>query len=195
MTRLFGQKKDKTTIAELEEYYANQDQKKTKTGKAWLMAFLSILITVAIIVGLFFGGRWLYRAITDNSSDTATTTETNTDGGIVVELPNFDGDVVGQGNPANSGTNENATNTDSGNTSSNSPANTESTESGGVVSDQAASTSVSNAGNVAGTTNTTNIGGEAPIPNTGAGDFIIVIPFVTAIVGYYISRRHYSRHN
>lgn len=175
MTRLFGKNKDKTTIAELEEYYANQDQNKTNTAKAWLMAFISILITVVVVVALFYAGRWVYRAITDDSSETATTTQSD---GAGVDLPTFDSDITGQGNQSGDSANNSAI---------------ESTpESGGVVSDQAASTSVSNAGNVSGISNT---GGDEAIPNTGASDFIIVIPFVAAIAGYYISRRHYSKQN
>jgi cytoskeletal protein RodZ len=192
MTRLFGHKKDKTTIAELEEYYANQDQKKTKTGKAWFMAFLSILLTVAIVLALFFAGRWLYRTITNDSSDNSATTSENTNGGEQVDLPTFDGDVVGQGNQPGENTDSSGSDSTSG---SSSTSNTEgNTENAGVVSDEAASTSESNAERVAGTNNAGGIGGE-PIPNTGAGDFLIVIPFVTAIAGYYISRKHYSKQN
>jgi cytoskeletal protein RodZ len=187
MTRLFGQRKDKTTIAELEEYYANQDQKKTKTGRAWFMALLSILLAVAIVLALFFAGRWLYRAITDDSSDNSATTSENTNSGEQVDLPTFDGDVVGQGNQPS----ENTGSSDSGSTSgSSNSSNTE--ENAGVVSDEAASTSESNADRVAGINNAGGTGGE-PIPNTGAGDLLIVIPFVTAVAGYYISRKHYSK--
>ena len=183
MTRLFGNKKDKTTIAELEEYYANQDQKKTRTWKAWLMAILSIIITIAIIVALFFGGRWLYRTLTDDSSDSATTTQGGSNG--EVNLPAIDGDIVGQGNQTNGN--------DAENSNSNSNSNSTPTpESGGVVTDEAATTSEASVGSVSGSTNT---GGDEPLPDTGAGELLIVIPFVTAIAGYYISRRNYSKQN
>ena len=179
MTRLFGHKKDKTTIAELEEYYANQDQNKSRSGRAWLMAFLSILITIVVIVALFYAGRWAYRAITDDSSNNPTTTTESANNGNEIDLPTFDGDVVGQGNS----TNEGSSNSESGATT-----NVDgSAENEGVVSDQAVSTSESNADRVV------NTGGDEPIPNTGAGDILIIVPFVTAVAGYYISRKHYAK--
>lgn len=189
MTRLFGHKKDKTTIAELEEYYANQNQNRTKSGKAWLMAILTILITIIVIVALFYAGRWAYRAITDDSSNNPETTSESTNNGNNIDLPTFDGDIVGQGNPAND---DSASSVAEG-SESESTTNTEgSVENDGVVTDEAASTSESNVDRVE---NTVSVGGEEPIPNTGAGDFLITIPFVTAVAGYYISRRHFTNQN
>lgn len=68
----FGKKTTTTNIPELQEYYA---AKRTEsTGVAWLLAVISLLVTVVILVGLFFGGRWLYRVIKDKKTDTKKTT-------------------------------------------------------------------------------------------------------------------------
>ncbi len=68
-------KKDKTTatnIPELQEYYANQ--KTESSGKAWLLAIGSLLVTVVVLVGLFFGGRWGYRKATKKNDKTTVAT-------------------------------------------------------------------------------------------------------------------------
>ncbi len=166
MSRLF-KRNNKTTIAELEEYYANQENRKTRTGKAWLMAFVSLFITLAVIALLFFGGRWLYRTLTDNDSKTTTTSDaTNNDG---IDLPTLDGDVVGRGNKS-----------DSDNSAD------DATENAGVVSDEAASTSTPNTDRVT----ETGSDSESEIPNTGAGEVLLALPVVLAITGYLVSRRH-----
>lgn len=67
---LFKKNKQTTTaIPELQEYYASKN--KENAGRAWLLAFGSLLLTSAVIVGLFLGGRWLYRTVT--KEDTPTT--------------------------------------------------------------------------------------------------------------------------
>lgn len=71
---IFRRRKNQT-ISELEDYYANRNN---RTGMAWLMAFVSLLITVAVCAALFFGGRWVYRSLTNDENaevSVATTTE------------------------------------------------------------------------------------------------------------------------
>ncbi len=181
MTRLFGKKDDKTTIAELEEYYSNQNQKKNRTGTAWLMAIFSILITVAVIVLLFLAGRWVYRAVTDNNENDITTSESS---GIDIDLPNFGGDVVGQGNSSSDSNSESSDSSPSENT--------------GTVSDSAASTSESNADRVAENNNDstqTTLNTNDTITNTGPGEVLLVVPVATAVAGYLFSRRRQIKTN
>lgn len=165
MSRLF-KRNNKTTIAELEEYYANQNRRKAHAGKAWLMAFVSLFITLAVIAMLFFGGRWLYRTLTDNDSNSTPSSEIVSDDGI--DLPTFDGDIAGQGNQ-----NESDDST------------TESSKNTGVVSDEAATTSIPNTDRV------TEAGADSDseIPNTGAGEVLIALPLALAIAGYFVSRK------
>lgn len=177
MTRLFN-RKDKTTIAELEEYYSSTG-KKNRSGMAWLMAFLSLALTIIIIVAIFLLGRWIYRAVTDDNSST-TISENE---GESIELPNFDGDIVGQGNQNSSSETETGTATEP--------------ETEGVVSDEAASITVDDNqntdSNVSGTSTSTpnSVGGEgSDIPNTGAEELVILIPIATGVAGYFISRKY-----
>lgn len=109
-------RKDKTTIAELEDYYANQKGAR-RPVMAWVMALLSLLVTIIIIVGLFYAGRWLYQTIADGGQEPTTTTDTT--GNNDVDLPTFDGALPARPN-------NNNTDTD--------------TEERGVVSDRAATT-------------------------------------------------------
>jgi hypothetical protein len=174
MAALF-KRKDQTTIAELEEYYSNQ--KSRRTGRAWLMAILSLLITIAVIVALFFGVRWLYRTLT-NDEVTVVTTASNEG-----REPAF-GDI--------------RTEEDAG----------EGTDSAqqGVVSDEAAVTDrasdTDNTGAVAGSTtdsnatsrnnsSTSNTSATNDIPNTGAGDVLLVLPVIFAVAGYALSRKRF----
>jgi hypothetical protein len=173
MTRLF-KRNDKTTIAELEEYYSSNN-KKNRGWMAWLMAFLSVALTIIILVCLFYLGRWVYRAITDDDTDNTTVSESADDS---IELPNFDGDVVGQGNQ------DGATNSDS-----------TSTETGGVVTDEAASITVddsqdSNQSTDDSSNSDNSVAGVTTVPDTGAGEMIVLIPISTGVVGYFISRRY-----
>lgn len=184
MTRLFGKKNKQTTIAELEEYYANQNQKRNKPWKAWLMAFLSLLITIAIVIGLFFGGRWLYRTFVDDSNGDSTTTADNNSGRV--DLPSFDGGFDNRDtNGTTTGeTSEDSDQSDGGNGSGDDdPSSNE-----GVVSDEAASTDESNEDRL------TNAGAaEDELPNTGPGESMAVLLFSTAIFGYLIAKKKYLR--
>lgn len=54
---------DQSTIpAEVEEYY--QSERRERVGVAWLLAFATLVTTLLVAVGLFFGGRALYRQFT-----------------------------------------------------------------------------------------------------------------------------------
>jgi cytoskeletal protein RodZ len=58
-------------VPELEHYYA---QRRTSNFWGWVMAAITILLTVLIIIGLFYGGRWVYRELNDSQVDEPTVT-------------------------------------------------------------------------------------------------------------------------
>ncbi len=62
----------------VQEYY--QSERGERMGIAWLIALMSLVITVLVVLLVFFGGRWLYRKITQRNkpSNTAPTSQTNT---------------------------------------------------------------------------------------------------------------------
>lgn len=53
--------------AEVQQYY--KEQGRGNQGKAWLLAIGTLLITVAVALGLFFAGRYVYRAVTDRGDN------------------------------------------------------------------------------------------------------------------------------
>lgn len=173
-------RKDKTTIAELEEYYANQS--KNRTSKAWLMALLSLLITFAVLAALFFGGRWLYQLVTDGDNVVVTTTGEQQGG-----VPPF-GEIRTEEDADNS-----AGDTDQGSDSDAATNNDASSENEGVVSEEAATTTRDDAGtNADSTTDSStqdeNIVSTTEIPNTGANELIALLPLVALTAGYLFSR-------
>lgn len=176
MTPLF-KRNNKTTIAELEEYYANQ--RKRRNAKAWLMALLSLFITIVVIVLLFLAGRWIYNTFIDKDSQTSTTQN----GSTTTNLPTFDSedDTIGgdRGVDFEEGT-------------SNDPDNliveeNGSVDVGGTVTDEAASTEDSNADRV--TANNIGSAGVTEMPNTGAGETTLAILVAVAILGYLVARK------
>lgn len=69
----FNRKKntsDESVPPEVQDYY--QAEHRDRTGKAWLLAVLTLIVTVAAVLALFFGGRWIYRALTDGEDNAAT---------------------------------------------------------------------------------------------------------------------------
>lgn len=59
---------------ELEEFY--QNERRERFGVAWLLAFGTLVTTLLLASALFFGGRWLYRVVTnDNTPNDLTATD------------------------------------------------------------------------------------------------------------------------
>lgn len=59
---------------EVQEYY--QSERRERSGVAWLLALGTLVITLLLAVGLFFGGRWLWQRIFDGEPETVVTTQT-----------------------------------------------------------------------------------------------------------------------
>lgn len=191
---LFKQNKKKT-VAELEDYYAKQETK--STFMAWVMAFLSLFITVAALAILFFGGRWLYRTLTDDGDNSAQTSQSETSDVASLSDEN-NGEQSSQEGSAEGQVNGNeGESLDEGSSSQN-------TEGGGVVDGGAAVTTESNADRVAAqeTGDDSSIGGESAtagastdgstdpskgvdeLTNTGPAENLIALIIATAALGY-----------
>ena len=173
-------RKNKQTIAEIENYYAGQSSGKGRSGMAWLMAIISLLITLIIIALLFFGIRWIYRTLVDDSADQTDTVATGQVSEAEAEQASGS-DSDSEGSQSSSDVlNEELAGNDS--------------ESEGTVSDEAASTTRDTAGDsTTSSTSTPTTGGSEPLPNTGPGEVLLFVPAATVAVGYIISRKRQLR--
>lgn len=77
---------------EVNDYY--QAEKRDRTWMAWLLALLSLAVTTLIIMGLFFGGRWVYRKIRPNNQPAVPIAGNQTSDS---PAPATDGDANNQG--------------------------------------------------------------------------------------------------
>lgn len=58
---------------EVQEYY--QSEKREKVGVAWLLALGTLIATLVIALGLFYGGRWVWRELFGSKAARPTTTQ------------------------------------------------------------------------------------------------------------------------
>lgn len=79
---LFRRNKKESVLPELDKYY--DGERRDRTGLAWLLALISVIVIALIIIGVFLSGRWLYRELTsdDSGNDQVAVEET---------VPSFDG--------------------------------------------------------------------------------------------------------
>ena len=68
----FSRKKDEQSDLpkEVQDYY--QAEKREKVGVAGLLALGTLMVTILLAIGLFFGGRWVYRTVFDNDDSQQT---------------------------------------------------------------------------------------------------------------------------
>jgi hypothetical protein len=67
---------DSNLPEEVKQYY--EAERREHIGVAWLLAFVTLVLTVAVIAGLFVSGRWAYRKYVHKTpAKTQTATQTN----------------------------------------------------------------------------------------------------------------------
>lgn len=65
------QTEDDTPVSkEAEKYY--QAEKRERIGLAWILAVVTLAGTVIVVLGLFFGGRWVYHKVAHKNQPTTT---------------------------------------------------------------------------------------------------------------------------
>lgn len=76
---------DKNSVPkEVQDYY--QAERRERVGIAWVLALVTLVVTVLLALGLFFGGRWAYRQIFDkNDSPSVTKDEKDEAGSLPTE--------------------------------------------------------------------------------------------------------------
>ncbi len=81
----WSRKKQQSVLPdEVSQYY--QSQRRERTGVALFLGIIALVITLLIGVGLFFGGRYVYRQFVDNDKETTDTVQT-TEGQDQAEQP------------------------------------------------------------------------------------------------------------
>lgn len=95
---LFNRRKksDDVLPAEVREYY--QAERREKTGVAWLLALVTLLVTFALAAALFFGGRWVYNTLFGDDKESTQTTSQEEQGPRVDEKGNVEGSKAPEDN-------------------------------------------------------------------------------------------------
>ena len=64
------------TPPEVQDYY--QAESRQRSGMAWLLGLGALVVTVLLVLGLFYGGRWVYRKVrTQDRPNTAQVQQEN----------------------------------------------------------------------------------------------------------------------
>jgi hypothetical protein len=169
----FRRKQDVSDVpAEIQDYY--KTERRERTGIAWLLALGTLIVTIGLATLLFFGGRWAYRAITNNDNDNQETAQ------VDQESENQDNPESREGAPGEEATPP--TGTSSTNTSTpNSPNPAPSTSTPGTSSTPAAPG-----------TSTPVAGSSTNLPNSGPGDvfgLFVIVTVVATAAHYTVSTR------
>lgn len=69
----FKRKQTEQFPLEVQDYY--QAEKRERVGVAWLLAAVTLVVTVIAATGIFFGGRWLYRNLANSDQKPTTTVQ------------------------------------------------------------------------------------------------------------------------
>lgn len=147
---LFSRKNKNSDVLpeEVREFY--KAEKRDRTGMAWLLAIATLVVTFLIAAGLFFGGRWVYRAVFNDDDDKNANTTSQTED-----------TSSSQTTSDTSQTPSNSTTQSSGQTSSTNTSQTPNTS----------SSSQNNSTNRSGTTDSTSTNAQT-VPNTGPGTLV-----------------------
>lgn len=149
---LFKRKKTESVMPEeVRDFYAAE--RRQRKGTAWLLAIATLLVTFLIAAALFFGGRWVYRAIFGNDNDKTSTT---------------------QGESADKRNKESTQSSNSNDQSTNSTGSTGNSGGANNSSTNQSSSSGSQSANGGTGSSSSNAGSRAPqsVPNTGPNELV-----------------------
>lgn len=176
---LFKRKKKESILPEVDKYY--EAERRDRTGLAWLLALVSIVLVALFIIIVFLAGRWAYRAIFEDDKDVAVTSDISQQ-----DNPSFDGGSNDNENNDQSDANKEGSSTDQ-------PQNSDTSEPEGSVDAPATTDTPSTP-----TNNETSVPrtGDDPLPSTGPESLTAVFVGTSALAGgshYVISRRRQKR--
>ncbi len=154
---------------EVRDYY--QAEGRERTWIAWLMAFATLLVTIFVVLGLFYGGRWVFRKFKNNKS---------TPVAVQTESPKAD-----ENKPKDKSTSNTTQN-------SNEPATTPNSSSSSTTQttpNSSSSSTPSTTTPLPTDTTTASSSNSKDLPNTGPGDIFAVFA-VVSVLGYLAHRRY-----
>lgn len=165
---------------EVDQYYQAEN-----TGRGpltWLLALVTVLITVLVVLALFYGGRWAYRKFHHNTKKAVTT---------VQKASESTSDTATT--PATTGESRSTNSNGTAGSSSSSSSTTTSGSTGTSTSSSTPGTSTTQSTNAGGTSNgqyTTN--GGTQLANTGPGDSLTIFLSVS-VLAYVLHRRFLAK--
>lgn len=68
-------RRKKSSDSDIDSYYASERRK--RIGVAWLLGFVTLVLTVLLALAFFYGGRWVYRTVFDDDQPTSVTDQNN----------------------------------------------------------------------------------------------------------------------
>lgn len=166
---LFNRKPKSDSVGmppELQDYY--QAENREKSWMAWLLGFVTLVVTILLALALFFGGRWVYRQIRGNDSPTLETTQTQEEASQANE--DTDNTAEDEEDTEQQGSTDSTATQDSGSTPTSSETGTSSTS---TPSSSVASSATND------------------LPNTGPADTLAIFVAVSALA--YIGHRHLAK--
>jgi len=179
-------KTEQTTLdmpAEVQDYY--QADQRERTGVAWLLAFFSLVLTLIIVTGGFFGGRAIYRKVAHKNKKPTVA--------VLAPAASTESSALSQ-TTYQSPTTDTSTNTST--TSANPTSSSPSTPASGTSSPSPTPPSTStqsSSGTVAGQSTTS----RSNLPNTGPGNMLGIFLLSSTIggLGYHLNgRRNQNRY-
>lgn len=156
---------DGTTPPEVQDYY--QSERRDRSWLAWVIGLGTLLATILVVLGLFYGGRWVYRKV--KPQDNPNTAQVQTEN--PAPQPEENQQPEGQA-PSNAPTPNSAVTP------------TPTPQSGSTPSP----TPTPAPGPVAQAPNTQGKGGSSDLPTTGPADNAAIFLLVST-AGYLLHRR------
>ena len=185
----FKRQRVDTDIPELQEYYAAK--RANNSASAWALALLSLIVTVAVIMGAFFGGRWAWRKLksSDKAKQVATTVEQKAD--------QADGVVSNEGGVSTTDEEQAAKKAAADAEAAKKAAEAEAARVASeaeVAKKKSDAEAAAAASSAQAATGQTNVPTEVKIPNSGPGDVVAIFIGATT-AGYLISRKKLLQSN
>ncbi len=168
---------------EIQDYY--KTERRERAGVAWLLAFGTLIVTVLLAGGIFFGGRWAYRKIAGDDTKTETPSEiAQKDQEQKAATP------AEQSQPASADKSQ-ASDQNKDTAPAATPGTQQESNSAASEGSQAPATGSSSQSSSASSSQGTVNGATSDLPNTGPGNYLYIF-FAVSVLGY-LSHRMYTR--